>query len=178
MAHKSLIQWVNTFNTSSTSGEPTWYYWDTTNLPVANDYFPRSIEKQIDEAFNKLWANRSNPIIKDDAKLPKTNIYEDESGLVIQAFVPFVQPDGDELKVIVDPTTNSIKIEVEAHQPKEKREYYLNEVSRTSFKRSFAIDKKFDTDIATCDHKDGILTIKVPFEDGSKKHTIFEITND
>lgn len=178
MAHKNLIQWVSTFNSSASTGEPSWYYWDTNTPLPTYDFFPNKIEKEFDEVLNKLWATRDNPVITDNAKLPRTNIFENEEGLVIEAFLPFVKDEGDELKVSVDPVTNGINIEVDAHQPKEKRKYHLNEVSRTSFKRSFAIDKKFDTDTASCDFENGILTIKVPFEEGKKSHTIFEVTND
>ena len=166
MAHKNLIQWVNTFNTTASSGEPTWYYWDTANVSEYN-FFPKQIEKEFDETLNKLWANRECPIIKDKAALPKTNAFETNEGLFFESFIPFATK--EEVKVTLDPLTNGIKIEVDSHQPEEDREYYLSEVSRTSFKRSFAIDKRFDVKKAKANFENGILEIKIPFAEDAEK---------
>ena len=125
------------------------------------------MEKKFDEAFTKLWANRDCPIIKDEQKLPKTNAFEGKEGLVFESFIPFATK--EDVKVTLDPLTNGVKIEVSAHQPEEDREYHLNEISRTSFKRAFAIDKRFDVKKAKANFENGILEIKIPFAEDAEK---------
>ncbi len=175
----NLITWVNSFNEAAghmTTTAGTSSYWVGDHKPQAYTYyydtFPSTIEKKIDDTFNKLWATRSNPIIKDDAKLPRTNVIEEKTGLRFECFIPFATK--EEVSVTLDPTTNGIKIEVDSHQDddEDKIEYHLREISRSSFKRSFAIDKRFDIKKAAANFEDGILEIVIPYAEDAEKLTL------
>ena len=171
MARHSLINWVANF--SNAAADPGWtitntssgdrfYQWQETT-----PFYPTKIEKEFDRVLSDLWLKQSEPIIKDDSKLPKTNVFETEKGLQFESFIPFAKK--EEVKVTLDPLSNGLKIEVESHQPEEEREYHLNEISRTSFKRSFAIDKRFDVKKVSANFENGILTLFVPYAEEAEK---------
>jgi len=64
---------------------------------------------------------------------------------------------------------NSIRIEVGAHQEDDDREYHIREVSRTSFKRTFALDKRFDIKKAQASFENGVLFVEIPYLKDSVK---------
>lgn len=140
----------------------------TSNTGDIQSVFPESIWNEFDKTFQKIWYAKSVPYVCDNASLPKTNIYENNGELILEASIPFA--DKDEVKVTIDPMTNGIKIEVDAHQDtNENSVYYLKEISRTSFKRSFAIDKRFNVKKAKAEFEDGILTVWVPVSKDAEK---------
>jgi HSP20 family molecular chaperone IbpA len=71
----------------------------------------------------------------------------------------------------LDPVVNSITIDVKSHQA-ENRKYNLQEISRTSFKRLFFVDKKYDLKKADAKFEDAILTITFPFCVESEKKNL------
>jgi len=170
MTH-SILNIVN----SLTSGNPSWGQTSTAGDSMyinlgSYDFFPSVIEQQFGDAFNKLWKGIDKPILLDGAKLPKMNVFDGEKGLVMEAVIPFVKK--EDINVTLDPLTNGIKIEVKTHQEKNEREYHLNEISRTSFKRTFAIDKRYMVKKASAEFKDAILTIQIPFADDAEQVTL------
>lgn len=138
------------------------------------EYLPKKIETEYDDFFKKFWLNRDKPIMCDKGTLPKTNISEDAKGLKIESLIPFAVR--EDIKVVLDPVMNSVKIEVDAHQDKEEKkkseEVHLKEISRTSFKRVFAIDTRFDMKKASAAFENAILTITIPYVEDSEKRTL------
>lgn len=135
--------------------------------------YPEKIEREFDRTLKRFWdLNSSQPYVLDAATLPKTNITEFDDKLVFECFIPFATK--DEVKVTLDPLTNGVKVEVEAHQESEKTKgvSHLKEISRSSFKRTFAIDKKFDVKKATGDFENCVLTVSVPVSKDAKSITL------
>lgn len=177
---KNLINFVQHHIQNTSCGDPvvgslTWgtSYPDicyTGSKPLDTFYNP--LERKIEKMFERAWDFKSLPYISDDSKLPKTNVIEKQDSLVFECFIPFAKK--EDIKITLDPLTNVIKIEVEAHQETENEStiYHLREISRSSFKRSFAIDKRYNMKNATGDFRDGILKIEIPVEKDAKSITL------
>lgn len=164
MTH-NLINYIN--NLTGTNPHDVFWVGDSVRPWV----WPDSISREIDKTFDIIWKFRESPIILDEAKLPKTNIKETKDGMIFECFVPLAKR--EDIQVTLDPLTSTVKIEVESHQEKEENgEYHLREISRSSFKRTFAIDKKFDIRKASADFKDGILTLEIPISKDAEKITL------
>lgn len=134
-------------------------------------YYPKTITNQVDEFFDRFWEQHGKPLMLDDAKLPRTNAYEDVNGIHIDCLIPFASK--DDIKITLDPVVNSVKIEVEAHQDEnDGREYHLKEISRTSFKRTFVVDKRFEVSKGVANFENSILTIEIPYSRDSEKKTL------
>lgn len=146
----------------------TWSTWSGTE-PYEVSYFPKNIELEFDKFFNQFWKTKNTPIISDGSSLPKTNVFEDKDGMHIQCFIPFCKK--EDIKIILDPVCNSVKIEIDSHQDSstEKKEYLIKEISRTSFKRTFMLDKKMNLNKAVAEYKDSVLQIDVPYEENANK---------
>lgn len=181
------------------------YYWtyQTPPNPHWTIPLPTQIENEFDNMVSSWWTTKDDPVIYDGANLPKTNITEDKFGLRIECSLPFVEKEN--VDVTLDPSINSIKIEVNAHQEiskelkdaldgvtfnpnyvtekerstiqkniKEKykktpnTKQHLVEISRTSFKRTFVIHKKFDLSKAEATFENSVLTINVPISENHK----------
>jgi HSP20 family protein len=153
----NLITWVNP-PPSLTTSDYEWYYTPT--------LLPEKIETEFNDFFNLFWMKKDSPVMCDESSLPKTNIFEDDSGMTIQCLIPFASK--EDIQVSLDPIVNSIKVEVEKHQDDDKK-YWRKEISRTSFKRSFALDKRFDIGKSQAEYKDSVLTIQVPLNKENEK---------
>ena len=157
----NLMAWINTppeTITTSTTGSYDWYYTPT--------LLPEKIETEFNDFFNLFWMKKDSPVMCDESSLPKTNIFEDDSGMTIQCLIPFASK--EDIQVSLDPIVNSVKVEVEKHQDDDKK-YWRKEISRTSFKRSFALDKRFDIGKSQAEYKDSVLTIQVPLNKENEK---------
>lgn len=145
---------------NQTSWEATYYY-----------TYPKEITKKVDDFWSKFWVEQSKPMVSDNAKLPRTNAYEDGKGITLECFVPFASR--DDVNITLDPVMNSIRIEVEAHQGEDENvEYHLKEISRTSMKRTFILDKRFDISKAEGSFEGSVLKIVVPYGKDSEKKTL------
>lgn len=154
----SLASWLIS---PSSVGESPWH-----------THYPKSITSEFDQFFDTFWQQRGEKsIVSDGANLPRTNVYEDSDGLVLEALIPFA--DRDDINITLDPVVNSVKIEVSAHQDDtEGREYHLREISRTSFKRTFIVDKRFKVADATGNYEGSVLTLSIPSDKESGKKTL------
>jgi len=125
-----------------------------------------SIFDELDKIMNNLGKSifpESWPL-KDIAgnKFPKVNIRKnkEKTAWIIEASVPFT----DKKDIDINIKNNILSISAKAHQDNSTKDndYFLREIRRSSFYRSWQIDN-MDANKVEATMKDGILTIKVPF---------------
>lgn len=90
---------------------------------------------------------------------PPVDIYEDASGITIEADLPGVSRERLEVKV----EGNSLTIEGEAaiDMPEGMQALYAD-VNTTRFGRSFTLSNELETDKIAAEMKDGVLTLTLP----------------
>ncbi len=102
----------------------------------------------------------------------KSNIIKKEGYQEIQIAIPGV--DKSLINISIDNFTLNVKCEAESDKNNDLEDFCLREFSFSSFNRSFKLPKDSDLDKITSRYKNGILYIKVPFDNSEKfkKRTI------
>jgi HSP20 family molecular chaperone IbpA len=90
---------------------------------------------------------------------PLVDIYEDDSGITLQADMPGVSK--ERLDVQVDKTTLSIEGEAEISMPEGMEALYAD-IRSTRYQRSFSLSSELDGEKAEASLKDGVLTLHIP----------------
>lgn len=103
-------------------------------------------------------------------RLPKVDIIDRDSEVVIKAELPGVEKD----KVEVSISDNILTLRATTHHEKkeEKGHYFRRELSRGELQRTVRLPGQVDGDKAKASFKDGILEVSVPKAPGSKRQSI------
>lgn len=135
-----------------------------------NDLF-NSFNTVLDDFFNTSFLGLSP--VQTDLGVPKINAYKVANtnlvaekaatpGIVVDIFVPYLTKEF--LDIDCNEAENAITITARSHQDEEisDNDYFVRQLSRSGFKRTFTFDKEYSTGKARADLKDGILRITVP----------------
>ena len=90
---------------------------------------------------------------------PLVDIFEDQTGITVQADMPGVAH--DRLEIRVDRDTLAIEGRVEIPVPEGMEAIYAD-VRTTRYQRSFSLSSELDADKADASLKDGVLTLRIP----------------
>lgn len=100
------------------------------------------------------------PSLWDGRVRPALDVYETEDDVVVKATLPgFTAADVD-----VTVTGDTLVIKADAHQGDQDTEehYLLRERARGTFHRAISLSREIDSDKATADVQDGVLTVTLP----------------
>jgi len=109
-------------------------------------------------------ANASEPAIR-----PAADIFEDKTGITVQADMPGVSK--DRLEVHIDSDTLSIEGEAVIPMPDDMQAIYAD-VRSTRYQRSFSLSRELDGEKITANLKDGVLTLRIPKREEHKPRRI------
>jgi len=101
---------------------------------------------------------------------PPLNIFRDGDDIVIRAEVPGFAP--DQIEISVEPRTLVVKGERPAEQQSKAGSYHRRERQHGSFARSVALPKDLDTEKATAECRNGLLSIRIPRAEAAKPKQI------
>jgi HSP20 family protein len=90
--------------------------------------------------------------------------------VVVRAEVPGVEK--DDLDISVSDNTVTIKGETRREEKEEKGDYYRSEISRGTFTRTVMLPGVVATDKAKAKFKDGVLELKLPKVEKTKRRTV------
>lgn len=93
------------------------------------------------------------------AILPPVDIFEDDTGITVQADMPGVSK--ERLDIQIDSDTLSIEGKADIPMPEDMEALYA-EVRSTRYQRSFSLSSELDGDKADASLKDGVLTLRIP----------------
>jgi HSP20 family protein len=96
---------------------------------------------------------------QEQAILPAVDIFENESGITVQADMPGVSR--DRLDVHIDSDTLSIEGRAVIPMP-EGMDALHADIRSTHYQRSFSLSRELDTDRIEAGLKDGVLTLRIP----------------
>jgi len=105
-----------------------------------------------------------------EIKIPKVDVVDRESEIVVKAEVPGV--DKKDLDVSVSEDTVTIKGETSHEEKEENGDFYRCEISHGSFSRTVALPASVDGAKAKVNFKDGMLELILPKIAKAKRHSI------
>lgn len=90
---------------------------------------------------------------------PAMDIFEDDSGITVQADMPGVSH--EQLDIQVDQDTLTITGETRLRMPEGMEALYAD-VRLTHYRRSFTLSRELDSEHIEASLKDGVLTLRIP----------------
>jgi HSP20 family protein len=105
-----------------------------------------------------------------ELKMPKVDVIDHETEVVVKAELPGVQK--DDLDISVSNNSVTIKGSTSHEEKEEKGNYYRREISRGSFTRTVALPADVDSDKARASFNDGILVLTLPKVEKSHRKSI------
>ncbi|NTU43541.1 MAG: Hsp20/alpha crystallin family protein [Nitrospirales bacterium] len=132
------------------------------------------MEKWMDEAFRRPF-HLFRPLWMPSVRFPgmeefspHVDIFEDGNDVVMKAEIPGMKK--DDLDVTLTEDTITISGEKRSEEKVEKKNYHRLERSYGSFSRSFRLPDGVQTDKAKASFKDGVLEIRIPKLEETKKN--------
>jgi HSP20 family protein len=131
--------------------------------------------ERMEEMFNDLfrrpftgtrWPELSRMLPELEPPM-SVDVYEEGSHIVVKADLPGISK--DDIEITLTDQNLTITGEKKKEEKVEKKDYYRLERSYGSFRRSIALPADLNTDKAKASFKDGVLEIKVPKTEESKR---------
>lgn len=123
-------------------------------------------DSQLDRLFDDAVRNVSRT---SSTWSPRCNVYEDENGLYVEASLPGIDPQNVEILV------ENGELTIKGHRKDEAesgRTYFLREMGRGDFFRSFALPTDVDQTKVAASYKQGVLSIHLPKREEAKPRRI------
>ncbi|MEW6113342.1 MAG: Hsp20/alpha crystallin family protein [Thermodesulfobacteriota bacterium] len=139
---------------------------ETREHPLAT--FRREMDDLFDSFFGSDWFM---PTPYSGRKFfPAFDVSETDNEFIVKAELPGV----DSKEVQVNLTGNVVTVSGEKKEEREEKSESVHRVERAygSFSRSFTLPGEVQEDKAEAAYKDGVLTLKLPKAESSKKKTI------
>jgi HSP20 family molecular chaperone IbpA len=105
----------------------------------------------------------------DRAIRPSVDIFEDKTGITVQADMPGVSK--DRLDVHIDSDSLSIEGKADIRMPEGMEALYAD-VRSTRYQRSFSLSSELDGNKVEASLKDGVLTLRIPKREQYKPRKI------
>ena len=123
---------------------------------------PKDITEQESKAVREAKEQES-------AIRPAVDIFEDDTGITVQADMPGVSR--DRLDVRIDNDTLSVEGDAVIPMPEGMDPLYAD-VRSTRYQRSFSLSRELDGDKIDAHLKDGVLTLRIPKREEHKPRRI------
>jgi HSP20 family protein len=132
----------------------------------------QEMEKRFEDFFRRpfslmpsWWPHLKMPEIEEIS--PSVDILTEGDDVVVKVELPGMQKEDIDISLTED--TITISGEKKKEEKVEKKDYYRLESSYGSFKRSFSLPTEVQTEKASAKFKDGMLEIRIPKTEESKK---------
>ena len=125
------------------------------------------VDDQMDRLLNEVFGTLSGRGLE---WAPACNTYEDEQGFWVEAAVPgFDQKD---IEIAVEDGVLTVKGERKNETPEPNRTYFVREIGRGAFSRSFRLPSNVDPSKVSASYKNGVLTIELLKREEAKPRRI------
>jgi HSP20 family protein len=117
----------------------------------------------VNRVFEDFWKRFDQPfgaIGRWDSSGPRTDVAETTSALEVSIELPGLER--EEVDVSLTDSALTIKGEKKREREESKKGYHLSERSYGSFYRSIPLPSGVDTDKASAEFKNGVLTVTLP----------------
>ena len=122
-----------------------------------------SLQRDVNRIFEDFWKRFDQPfgaIGRWDSSGPRTDVAETDSALEVSIELPGLER--EEVDVSLTDSALTIKGEKKREREESKKGYHLSERSYGSFYRSIPLPLGVDTDKASAEFKNGVLTVTLP----------------
>jgi HSP20 family protein len=122
-----------------------------------------SLQRDVNRIFEDFWKRFDQPLGalgRWESGGPRTDIAETDSALEVSVELPGL--DRKEVDVSLTDSAHTIKGEKKSEREESKKGYHLSERSYGSFYRSIPLPSGVDTDKASAEFKNGVLTVTLP----------------
>jgi len=143
-------------------------------LVKVNNPINRSFDGLMNDLFNDLPLTFGKTLREDVLHFPPANIIEKTDRYQIELAIPGM--DKADFNVKLDEKLLTISADKKSENTSETDKMIRREFSNKSFKRSFTVDEKIDTNNISAKYENGILTLELPkkedVKNGSKEIAI------
>lgn len=129
-----------------------------TQLRFKNHPGQRSFNNLVDHLFNDYPSMYRAG--QDFKQLTPVNVKESENGYVLEVVAPGLNK--EDFRIDLDKQTLTISAEKKAEAEDKSNKQIRTEYKFQSFKRSFTIDEKIDTENISAQYVNGVLTLNLP----------------
>lgn len=138
-----------------------------------------SMERAFDRIFGRrwpsLWSRNDTPVVDslfefEGLRIPSLDVIDRDDEVMVRAEIPGIEK--KDINVSIADSVLTIKGETSAESKEEKGDYYRHEISSSSFARSVALPGNVDESKVVANLKDGVLEVKLPKAESSKRKTI------
>ena len=122
-----------------------------------------SLQRDVNRIFEDFWKRFDQPfgiLGRLDAGGPRTEIAETDNALEVSIELPGL--DRKDVDVSLTDNALTIKGEKKSERDEAKKGYHLTERSYGSFYRAIPLPSGVDTDKASAEFKNGVLTVTLP----------------
>lgn len=135
-------------------------------LVKVNNGFSKSIDGMMKDLFNEFPSAVSKTVREDVLYFPPVNIIDKEASYSIELAAPgFEKAD---FNVKLDNNILTISTEKKEENQSSTDKLVRREFSYKSFKRSFTVDEKIDTENISAKYENGILKLELPKKENVK----------
>jgi len=125
---------------------------------------PYGHEGFSDVFFDRLWSEWRKDV--GEEWRPKVDFYEKDGNYYLTAEIPGLNK--DDIDISFDSGCLTISGKKKSKIEEEGADYYIRETSHGTFYRACNLPKKINEDNVQATYKDGLLTLIMPIEEGSK----------
>ena len=141
------------------------------NIPRYRGDFITAMDSLFDRMLKNEFPNHDRGLGSDffvKGSYPKVNVYQDSDKLFIEAAIPGLSK--DDITLTIKDNTLSISGKSDGTgQSKEKNRYFIRELKKSSFTRSFLLSDDLDKDTVTAKVKDGLLLLSIEWKQPKSK---------
>lgn len=126
----------------------------------------REMERFFEDVMGRRWGLW--PVIHWPEEMsPAIDLYEEGQDIVAKAELPGLKK--EDIDINITENTLTISGSKEKEEKVERKDYIRVERSSGSFSRSFSLPVDVKTDAATASFKDGVLEVRIPKSEETKK---------
>ena len=160
---------VTTSKKSTAAKTPTW----PSLKPIID------MEKAVERYFDRRWPSLIswNDLPTEDSlfefeglRLPTLDVIDRDAEVLIRAEIPGI--DKKDIHISLADNVLTIKGHTDHEKKEEKGDYYKHEISSSSYARSVTVPGNVDESKVVANLKHGILEIKLPKTESSKRRSI------
>jgi HSP20 family protein len=137
------------------------------------------MEKAVERFFDRRWPSLVswNDLPAEDTlfefeglRLPTLDVIDRDNEVLIRAEIPGIEK--KDIHISLADNLLTIKGQTKKETEVEKGDYYKHEISNSSFARSVTVPSNVDESKVVANLKDGILEVKLPKIESSKRRSI------
>ena len=158
---------------TSSKQEPAKATWPALQHPFAE------MERAFDRFFGRNWPSvrrwgdftaLDNLFETEGLRMPSLDVVDRDNEVLVRAEIPGI--DKKDISVTLTDNVLTIKGQSKKEEKEEKGDYHRHEISSSSFARAVTVPASVDVSKAAANLKDGILEIKLPKVESSKRRNI------